>query len=232
MFLYLEPTAASPIRFLPGSQTAEAQQRLRCLQAMHGVCTASPRWARHTYGVRGEDLPARAVPSTPGDLVFFHGSMYHAVYHHDRTPGRRAINLRGSARPAGPAQLAMLWRNAPATFDFFALSEMQTHRSPLVRKRVAGMGGPEVGARCRPSSAAGVQVGASCELACSVSCGQVLAAAVEAATGAEPVAYPDADITSYEEGKTYCKRHGVRRARAVMGADTPLSPGSVSETTD
>ena len=65
------------------------------------------------------------------------------------------------------------------------------------------------------------------ELTCSVSCGQVLAAAVEAATGAEPVAYSDADITSYEEGKTYCERHGVRRARAVMGADTPLSPGSL-----
>ena len=42
---------------------AQAQQRLRRLQAMHGVCTAAPRWARHTFGVAGERL------ATAGSVV-------------------------------------------------------------------------------------------------------------------------------------------------------------------
>eukprot|EP01048_Picozoa_sp_COSAG05_P023310 COSAG05_NODE_4994_length_1299_cov_83.797500_1_plen_64_part_00 len=60
------------------SHTAEAQQRMRALQAMHGVCTASPRWAKHSGfgGVFGEQLPAYLARSSPGDLVIFSGSMY------------------------------------------------------------------------------------------------------------------------------------------------------------
>ena len=50
------------------------------------------------------------------------------MYHHE--PNRRAINFRCAARPRGPADLAMLWRNAPQVFDFFELPAMRDHPNP------------------------------------------------------------------------------------------------------
>ena len=71
----LRPSEASGSGIV--ARQAEAQQRTRAVQAMHGVCTASPRWAEHAgFGVRGEDLPAFSAQSSPGDLVIFSGSMY------------------------------------------------------------------------------------------------------------------------------------------------------------
>ena len=79
-----------------------------------------------------------------------------------------------------PADLAKLRRNQPYAFGedgFFALAPMQAHANPAVRRMVAGM---DVRA--------------------------VLAAAVEAATGADPLPYPDADMSFAAEARKYCDR--------------------------
>ena len=91
--VYLTQTSAAlgAIRLLPASHTVEAQRRLRRLQAFHGVLTASQRWMDGTFGVAGEELPAKAVEirEGSGDQVFFSSQCYHAVYHHQ--PGRRVV---------------------------------------------------------------------------------------------------------------------------------------------
>eukprot|EP01043_Picozoa_sp_COSAG02_P123135 COSAG02_NODE_60094_length_272_cov_0.630058_1_plen_62_part_01 len=57
---------------------------------------------------------------------------------------------------------------------------------------------------------------------------EVLAQAMAAAVGQNAVDFSDADITSYPAGKRWCAEKGVVRARAAMGADTPLKSHSHS----
>ena len=71
--IYLQDTKRQfgSLRLLPASHTAEAQTRLRRIQAFHGVCTGHQRWVDGTYRVTGDDLPGIAAEVTLGDQVRF-----------------------------------------------------------------------------------------------------------------------------------------------------------------
>ena len=56
------------------------------------VDSRAPMRVSYTERVPGWGVMASAAPPDPRA-----GSMYHAVYHHDRTPGRRAVGLRCAA---------------------------------------------------------------------------------------------------------------------------------------
>ena len=99
--MYLTETTreAGALRVLPASHTVESQVSLRRLQASHGLNTAHADWAESTFGVPGPELPCTILESTPGDVLFTHNSLFHAVYNH--RPDRQMMQCPPpSARPA------------------------------------------------------------------------------------------------------------------------------------
>ena len=97
------------LRLLPGSHTPLQQEQLKPLIAWNHYKTYQPEYAERTFGVRGQDLPSVAIEAELGDLVFFHHSMYHAVFNHQ--PDRRLLAYWFVGYPDTPQRLASLWRN-------------------------------------------------------------------------------------------------------------------------
>ena len=81
------------------SHTVESQVSLRRLQACHGLNTAHADWAESTFGVPGPELPCTILESTPGDVLFTHNSLFHAVYNH--RPDRQMMQCPRPVSPAG-----------------------------------------------------------------------------------------------------------------------------------
>ena len=113
VMMYLrDTTKQGALRLIPGSHRPEYQEQLKPLMGWHGAggpATYTPEYAEHTFGVQGVEVPSVAVEATVGDIVFFHHSMYHAVFNH--APDRRLLAYWFVGYPDSDTRLASLWRN-------------------------------------------------------------------------------------------------------------------------
>ena len=110
VMLYLDPQRrdTGALRVIPGSHRDPLHKALFPLQDAHLGGDPNP------YGVEGPQIPACAIETDPGDIVFFNQWLYHAVY--GKEGKRRVIVLKFGPRPRTDAHLAMLRDGAPAGF--------------------------------------------------------------------------------------------------------------------
>ncbi len=110
VMLYLDQQRreTGAIRVIPGSHRDPFHRSLFPLQDAHLGGDPSP------FGIDGPEMPACAIETDPGDLVFFNQWLYHAVY--GKTGKRRVIVLKFGPRPKTEAHLAMLRDGAPNAF--------------------------------------------------------------------------------------------------------------------
>ena len=185
VMMYLrDTTKQGALRLIPGSHRPEYQEQLKPLMGWH---------AEHTFGVKGVDMPSVAVEATVGDIVFFHHSMYHAVFNH--APDRRLLAYWFVGYPDSDTRLASLWRN-DVTFtagwrrngDAWRRkpSPLLEHANPTVRALAEP---PEVWERWRARG--------------------------QAAHRALP--FPDAEISVYQPAAEHRKRTGMKPWRSVEG---------------
>ena len=181
------------LRLLPGSHTPLQQEQLKPLIAWNHYKTYQPEYAERTFGVRGQDLPSVAIEAQLGDLVFFHHSMYHAVFNHQ--PDRRLLAYWFVGYPDTPQRLASLWRN-DVTFTAswrrngekwrdppgMATSVLLDHPNPQVRSL---MEPAEVWERWR----------------------------AEGEDAHRTLAFPDAEISMYQPGEEHRNRTGMQHYR-------------------
>ena len=110
IMLYLDSQRrdTGALRVIPGSHRDPLHKSLFPLQDAHLGGDPCP------YGVEGPQVPACAVDTDPGDIVFFNQWLYHAVY--GKEGKRRVIIFKFGPRPRTEAHLAMLRDGAPSIF--------------------------------------------------------------------------------------------------------------------
>ncbi len=93
---YLDPVARDTgcLRVIPGSHRAPLHDRLKDTRPVSDA-SESP------YGVSGSEIPGFPVESTPGDVVFFDQSLWHASF--GGKTGRRMFTLNFGAKPKADA---------------------------------------------------------------------------------------------------------------------------------
>ncbi len=133
VMIYLEPTTkeTGALRVIPGSHRMPFHKALEPLQRQH----QKDGTTADTFGVAGVDIPAFPLESNPGDLVFFHQGLYHAVY--GSFGNRHYIGLRYAAKPTTTEYIASLRRLSPYTFQPDA-AFLNSDR-PRIRGMVAGL---------------------------------------------------------------------------------------------
>ena len=131
VMLYLDPQRkdTGALRVIPGSHRDPFHRSLLPLQdAHHGgdpLC----------FGVEGAQVPACAVETVPGDIVFFNQWLYHAVY--GKAGKRRVIVFKFGLKPKTEAHLAMLRDGAPDVFK--PHPSLLKSGSPRIRHLIEGM---------------------------------------------------------------------------------------------
>ena len=196
VMMYLrDTTKQGPLRLIPGSHRPEYQEQLKPLMRWHGTADApktyTPEYAERTFGVKGAEIPSVAIEATVGDIVFFHHSMYHAVFNH--APDRRLLAYWFVGYPDSDTRLASLWRN-DVTFTAGwrrngevwrgKPSPLLNHSNPIMRALAEP---PEVWERWRTEG--------------------------EAAHLALP--FPDAEISLYQPAVEHRKRTGMKQWHAT-----------------
>ena len=113
VMVYLEPTTREQgaLRVIPGSHRMPFHERLWPLQAQHYIDGT----IGDSFGVQGEEVPACILEIVPGDVVFFHHSLFHAAY--GKFPARRYIAFKFVTRPNTEAKLRSMQKYAAYAFD-------------------------------------------------------------------------------------------------------------------
>ena len=135
VMMYLEPTTKEQgaFRVISGSHRMPFHEWLWPLQANHfkdGTIGAS-------FGLTGEEVPACIVETLPGDVVFFHHSLFHAAY--GKFPTRRYIALKFVTAPDSDAKLRSMLKYAPGAFDVDPALLERPRLRPLV-EALPGLG--------------------------------------------------------------------------------------------
>jgi hypothetical protein len=99
--LYLDPVRKDSgcLRVIPGSHREPFHGALRPLQQHRGDPPQYP------FGVTGEQVPAVALESDPGDVVLFHQALWHASFGGGNR--RRMFTLNFTAAPRTEAEVAL-----------------------------------------------------------------------------------------------------------------------------
>ena len=108
MMLYLDPLRrdTGALRIIPGSHRALLHESLLPFHE----ASASGGNQRY-FGQRGEDIPAYAIETDPGDIVFFNNYLFHSVY--GKVHPRRSIILRFVSIPRNDEHRAALRSEKP-----------------------------------------------------------------------------------------------------------------------
>ena len=108
--LYLDPQEkeTGAFRVIPGSHRPGFNGSLISFTDEH--MGENPRF----FGLEGPDVPCHAAETTPGDIVIFHHSLYHAVY--GKRGARRYIALKFVAPPVGDEQILSLQKYSDYVF--------------------------------------------------------------------------------------------------------------------
>ena len=112
VMIYLSPMteANGALRVIPGSHRAPLHLDLLAFNDRQTV--DEPRY----FGMRGNELPAHIIETTPGDVLLFNQNLYHAVYFTEE-PARRYIALKYSEWPESEEQRALLGDRAAEVFS-------------------------------------------------------------------------------------------------------------------
>ena len=132
VMLYLDPQRkeSGALRVIPGSHRDPFHQLLLPLQDAHLGGDPTP------FGVDGPRIPACAIETDPGDIVFFNQWLYHAVY--GKAGKRRVIVFKFGPRPKKEDHLLMLREGAPDVFTPHAA--FRKSGRPRIRHLVGGVG--------------------------------------------------------------------------------------------
>lgn len=212
VMMYLrDTTQQGALRLIPGSHRPEYQEHLKPLMGWHGTAdsprTYTSEYAEHTFGVKGVDIPSVAVEATVGDIVFFHHSMYHAVFNH--APNRRLLAYWFVGYPDSDARLASLWRN-----DVTFTAGWRRNGEVWRRNGEVWRGNGEVW-RGKPSPLLKHSNPTVRALAEPPEVWERWRAKAEAAHRALP--FPDAEISVYQPAAEHRLRTGMKPWRAVAG---------------
>ena len=88
------------LRVIPGSHRQPLHEAIEPDNRHQHGATVKP------FDVPGPDMPCVAIESQPGDVVFFHQSLWHSVF--NGWPGRRYMALKYAAKPVSDKQFASL----------------------------------------------------------------------------------------------------------------------------
>ena len=107
VMLYLDPLRrdTGALRIIPGSHRALLHESLLPFNE-----SAAPGGNRRYFGRHGSDIPAYAIETDPGDVVFFNNWLFHSVY--GKVHPRRSIILKFMRMPRNDQHRAEL-RSAP-----------------------------------------------------------------------------------------------------------------------
>lgn len=113
IMIYLEPTTKQQgaLRVIPGSHRMPFHEWLWPLQAHH----FKDGTIGDSFAAKGEEIPACVLEIVPGDVVFFHHSLFHAGY--GKFPERRYIAFKFVTRPDSDAKLRSMQQYAAYAFD-------------------------------------------------------------------------------------------------------------------
>ena len=113
VMIYLQSTTKEQgaLRVIPGSHRMPFHELLWPLQAHH----FKDGTIGDSFAVKGEEIPACVLEIAPGDVVFFHHSLFHAAY--GKFPGRRSIAFKYATRPDTDAKLRSMHKYAPYAFN-------------------------------------------------------------------------------------------------------------------
>ena len=113
VMVYLAPTTRDQgaLRVIPGSHRMPFHEWLWPLQANH----FKDGTVGDSFGARGEEMPCCPLETMPGDVVFFHHSLFHAAY--GKFPERRYIAFKFVTRPDTEAKLRSMQHYAARAFD-------------------------------------------------------------------------------------------------------------------
>lgn len=107
--VYLDETSAKrgALRVIPGSHKLPFHTDLWPLQANHDDRQESPVPG---LGINSTDVPSISVESSPGDLIFFSQSLFHAVF--NSFPNRRYMALKFAAEPSTYSEIGSLIKHS------------------------------------------------------------------------------------------------------------------------
>lgn len=107
--VYLDKTSVKrgALRVIPGSHKLPFHTDLWPLQANHDRQKENPIPG---LGINSKDVPSISLESSPGDLVFFSQSLFHAVF--DSFPNRRYIALKFAAEPSTHYEIGSLIKHS------------------------------------------------------------------------------------------------------------------------
>jgi hypothetical protein len=124
--LYIEPTTkeTGALRVIPGSHRSPYHESLERLMNRHGETNdsanvdkdESDRVQLLPFGVEGKDIPCYAFESNPGDVIFFHQNIFHAVYG-GLGEGRRYIAMKFAAKPTTDEHIQFIKAHADYVFQ-------------------------------------------------------------------------------------------------------------------
>jgi ectoine hydroxylase-related dioxygenase (phytanoyl-CoA dioxygenase family) len=131
LMIYLTPVRKETgcLRVIPSSH------KLPLYRELDGLNQQQADTCEQLFGLAGQDLPAFALETTPGDVVLFDHYLYHGVYKGDGS--RRYLAMKFVSQPTKAAHFASLLRFSPYIFEpdpIFAHSDQ-----PRLRQMVAGL---------------------------------------------------------------------------------------------
>ncbi len=105
VMLYLEPLRrdTGALRIIPGSHRSLLHESLLPFND-----ASLPGGSRRYFGQRGADVPAYAIETDPGDVVFFNNWLFHSVY--GKVHPRRSIILKFVSMPRNDRHRVVLRR--------------------------------------------------------------------------------------------------------------------------
>ena len=130
IMLYLDPLNgdSGALRIIPGSHRLPFHEALRPFQEAH--MHDEPTF----FGLKGADVPAHVVETTPGDMVIFNQWLFHAVY--GNCGRRRNIVLKFADRATTEVELGVLKRS-PEVFN--PHEALRNSRSPRIQHMTGGL---------------------------------------------------------------------------------------------
>ena len=139
--LYLDPLRrdTGALRSIPGSHRALLHESLLPL---HEATAAGGN--RRYFGQRGEDVPAYAIETDPGDVVFFNNWLFHSVY--GKVHPRRSIVLKFVCMPTNDRHRAVLRGEPRVRAANELLARHGNARIRALTERLPGFAGTEASA--------------------------------------------------------------------------------------
>lgn len=111
VMIYLTPVTKETgcLRVIPGSH------KLPLYKELDGLNQQQDDTCQQLFGVVGQELPAFAIETVPGDVVIFNHYLYHGVYRGDGA--RRYIAMKFVSRPTKATHFASLRHFSPYVFE-------------------------------------------------------------------------------------------------------------------